>query len=764
MKVKRFFLVLLAVVLPFSYLGVLSTSVLAAIENFGGWAETDPNSRVAVTSSRVTWTDLTRDEDAYVYKDKGADYFSGNFEIQFTHKSIDGATDSSVVSIWAVANTVDDLIGIDTANGSALAVYVGNAVGSTKIDFGMEELDSGTAYYSSTYRGDYGTNYYITVKRNEAVGAYGTLYCYIYSDSARTNLLSTLSRSLHSSRKDFRYIYALQSWDTGEAVITHSGYNEDVEIVSVTVSSPSVTTIAATDVDYDADNDYFIATISGNITDDGGEPCLVGFYLRIQGVGAEWTQALLSGYYGEGDTLFNIQLDELEAETIYEYKAYVSNSANTTYGNTLTFTTSFYIGLPSVTTLGYPLTLGTDNATLYGYIVADGSSNCTGWIQYRQQDSGDNWTASSNTTGLISGDTFSAVVGSLMETWIYDFRAAAMNDSGTSYGGIADFQILPSLTTPEVDTLPATLVTSDTAWIHGELIDDGGTDCWLYFEWRIAGDTVWLETNQTIASSNTTFLHQLTGLTPLENYEYRAVASNYNVSSGDGYVAYGETLSFAPYAVIGTPVIITRGAVYIDDVSVAVTGGVQYDGGSGVAVWFQYKLIDDTTWLETDKTYSVTTGYEVQHLLHPLEYNKTYQYRALGENVYAVGYGSIVTFDMLPDLPVPDSDETITSVANLISQIRANLGLIGIMGTWAFMGLVLLIVALLFGIPFAVTANPMGKTAIGFTWLLATIAVVGGFIFTGELGVWPLIVLVGGVVVLIMITLSIKLSGGSANG
>ena len=757
--IKKIFQVFLtAILLSLS----VSSVVLATIENFGGWIETDPNSKIEVISNRVTYTSLNRDEDAYVYKDKGVDYFSGNFEIQFTHKSIDGATDTGVVSIWAIANLVDDAIGIDTANSSSLAVYAGNNAGATHAYFTILELDAGTQYSSSAYIGDYGTDYYFTIKRNEAVGAYGTLYCYIYSDSARTNLLSTLSKALHSSRKDFRYIYALQSRNNAESWVTHSGYVEDVEIISITASTPSVTTIAATDVNYDAWFEYFNATISGNITDDGGEPCTAGFLFREQGVG-EWIPAILSGYYSQDSEPFNIQLSDLDSETIYEYKAYVSNSANTTYGSTLNFTTSFFTGVPIVTTLGYPLSLGSDNATLYGYIVADGSSNCTGWIEYCEQGT-DNWTASSNTTDLVSGETFHAHVGSIMESQIYDFRAVALNNSGISYGGISTFQILPPLTTPEVNTLPATLITSDTAWIHGKLIDDGGTDCWLYFEWRVAGNTIWLETNQTIASSNTTFLRKLTGLTPLQNYEYRAVASNYDVYSEDGYVAYGEIMSLTPFAAIGTPVIITGDAIYIDDMSIAVTGEVQYDGGSEVAIWFQYRLYGTTTWLETDKAYGVTTGYEVQSLLYPLEYSRVYEYRALGENTHGIGYGSIeLTTLISPEDAIP-SDDIISDFAQIIDDIKAQFHLYGVMGTWAFMGLILLVLALVFGVAIVATPDATIKRMVSIVWGLISIAVLGAFLFTGQLGIWPILIIVGGVVVLIFIISSTVLSGGGNNG
>ena len=55
-----------------------------AFENFTEYTEVDPNARISVTKTRVTWTAITRQEEAYVYIDKGVDYFAGNFEIKLT--------------------------------------------------------------------------------------------------------------------------------------------------------------------------------------------------------------------------------------------------------------------------------------------------------------------------------------------------------------------------------------------------------------------------------------------------------------------------------------------------------------------------------------------------------------------------------------------------------------------------------------------------------------------------------------------------------
>ena len=83
-----------------------------AVENFTTFIETDPNSRIAVTSSKVTWTSLSRNEDAYVYKDKGEDYFDGDFSHLITVKMTAGVKDGRVY-LWGLTNEIDDMKAID---------------------------------------------------------------------------------------------------------------------------------------------------------------------------------------------------------------------------------------------------------------------------------------------------------------------------------------------------------------------------------------------------------------------------------------------------------------------------------------------------------------------------------------------------------------------------------------------------------------------------------------------------------------------------
>lgn len=143
--------------------------------------------------------------------------------------------------------------------------------------------------------------------------------------------------------------------------------------------------------------------------------------------------------------------------------------------------------------------------------------------------------------------------------------------------------------------------------------------------------------------------------------------------------------------------------------------------------------------------------------------NQPVYFQAYADNEGGRGFSNIgvLTYnDFNPPSTATPTSQQIIDVSEFVKDTKTSLGLRGIMGSWAFMLLIIGIIALLFGIAFVETQNSMGKTAIGFTWLISSIAVVGGFLFTGELGVWTIVVAAGSVVAIILIFLSIKLSGG----
>lgn len=301
-----------------------------AVENFTTYTEVDPNSRISKTATKVTWTLLTRDEDAYVYLDKDADYFNGDFTIYLTHRTTAvSASGTRVLGCWSLTNTIDDLWGIYVANGDWLAVLAGQTLGGAGAPtLWLVECDGGSQYGSpaNPYEIALNTDYYLTVIRDESVGTYGTLYLYIYSDASRTTLLDTQTLTLHA-KVDFRYIYAIQTQDTDTATLTHSGYTENLELfLAPTVTTQAMTSIITT-----------TATGNGNVT-DLGDPAATqhGHCWNTTGTPTTSDDKTANGV-PSATGAFTSSLTGLTSGTLYYVRAYVTNAIGTSYGGEVNF-------------------------------------------------------------------------------------------------------------------------------------------------------------------------------------------------------------------------------------------------------------------------------------------------------------------------------------------------------------------------------------------------------------------------------------------
>ncbi|KKK50666.1 hypothetical protein LCGC14_3122740, partial [marine sediment metagenome] len=312
---------------------------IMAFEDFGPYTEVDPNSRITKTTRRVTWALLARNEDAYVYNDKGVDYFNGNFVHFLTYRPTGGAggTSSGIGGAWSIANTVDDLYGIDIGGGSYLSLFA-TVSPASEHNIYLEECDSGTVYDSAAYTLTINTDYYLSIQRDESIGTYGTLYCYIYSNAARTTLLQTLSVALHTSKKDFRYIFTSHSQSGGTASDTHSGYSENLELFGA--SDPGVLPILT--VQPLTDITGATATGNGTITDLGISAVTAHGYVWDNTIDPT-TADSSSGFWGSTDSgagslgIFESSITGLLAGQEYYARPYATNGAGTSYGANVYF-------------------------------------------------------------------------------------------------------------------------------------------------------------------------------------------------------------------------------------------------------------------------------------------------------------------------------------------------------------------------------------------------------------------------------------------
>lgn len=211
------------------------------LQDYTTYIEVDPNNRITVATNKIDWAGLDRTDDAHVYKDLGVAFFNGDFVHDF-HFQVDARQAGTLMNVWALDNEIGSFIdvGIDDSFSVALSFP------STNFDINLLEYDVSTQY-SDFFRVAYfnGINYYLTMERDESIGTFGTLFCFVYSDSARTVLVDTMSIALHGSKKDWQYIYGVQAWNTTTS-LTSTGFVEDLDL-NLAVNTTTVGIVTAVD-------------------------------------------------------------------------------------------------------------------------------------------------------------------------------------------------------------------------------------------------------------------------------------------------------------------------------------------------------------------------------------------------------------------------------------------------------------------------------------------------------------------------------------
>ena len=313
----------------------------------------------------------------------------------------------------------------------------------------------------------------------------------------------------------------------GELVSVTVGYHD--QAIPPTVVTGEVSDIALTS-----------AIGHGNVTNDGGA--------SVTERGLCWSTSqnpTTSGSHassGTGTGNYTVNMTNLEANTTYYVRAYAINSAGTSYGSEVSFTTSQEVSLPAVTT---------SEVTNITHNSAQGGGNVTSNGGASVTERGICWSTRPSPT--INGNhasngagTGSYVVNmtSLAPNTIYYVRAYATNSVGTAYGDELEFRTETASTLPTVITGEVINITQTTATGSGNVTSDGGT---TVTERGICWSTSHNPTTNGSHASNGTgtgeFTVNMTGLVPNTTYYVRAYAKNSNGES------YGGEASFVTSAI-----------------------------------------------------------------------------------------------------------------------------------------------------------------------------------------------------------------------
>ena len=189
------------------------------------------------------------------------------------------------------------------------------------------------------------------------------------------------------------------------------------------VTPPTVTTLAATSVTHEA------ATLNGTIT-VGSEAITAQGFMYKATTATDWTTVSATG------TTLTATVNNLTAETAYEYKAFATTASETVEGEVMNFTTAAApVVAPTVTTLA-ATSVTHEAATLNGTITVGSEAITAQGFMYKAT------TATDWTTVSATGTTLTATVNNLTAETAYEYKAFATTASETVEGEVMNFTTL----------------------------------------------------------------------------------------------------------------------------------------------------------------------------------------------------------------------------------------------------------------------------------------------------------------------------------
>lgn len=199
--------------------------------DFTTYTEVDAAADITVTASKVNLTTVdTRKTESYVYKDYTAGYFSSDFTQWLTIHS-DNTGTSNYMFFWMMANITDDGGYIYTSGSTQMLCL---ATFGTNLTL-CEKLSS--SYYPTSMTVSPPFTYYLILDRDEDIGDYGEMKCFVYSDAARTVPVDTLILTLQG-KINYRYLYVYSSYNDNGTTYSWSGYTENLALDGI-FPSPS---------------------------------------------------------------------------------------------------------------------------------------------------------------------------------------------------------------------------------------------------------------------------------------------------------------------------------------------------------------------------------------------------------------------------------------------------------------------------------------------------------------------------------------------
>lgn len=371
------------------------------------------------------------------------------------------------------------------------------------------------------------------------------------------------------------------------------------------------------------------ATSGGNISIDGGATITARGVCWGTSSGPAITNSKSTD--GSGIGTFSSSITGLNPGVIYYVRAYATNSAGTSYGNEISFTTPAILSTITTSAIN---AITSSSAISGGNITMDGGGAITARGVCWGTASGPT-TANSKTTNGSGIGSFSSMLTSLTAGETYFVRAYATNSAGTAYGAEISFTTLANL--PTITTTAASAITAVSATSGGNILANGGATV-------TARGVCWnTSTEPTISNSKTSdgggngnFVSSLTALIGNTTYFVRAYATN---SAG---TAYGTEISFRTSAY--PPTVSTAAITSITSTTAISGGNVSSDGGATITSRGVCWSTSPAPTIMNSKTSDGTGTGNFTSTLVLLNAGTTYYVRSYAHNISGTTYGNEISF------------------------------------------------------------------------------------------------------------------------
>ncbi len=468
--------------------------------------------------------------------------------------------------------------------------------------------------YSATLKGYVNTNNSGTV---EKWFEYGTNSSNLNRTAGRGNVSSNgyVSGYISDLSADTTYHYRIVASNNAGTVYgdirtftTDAGGSYDDEDDNDYLS---VSTRAATSVDYDS------ATLNGYVTTNSDNNTSRWFEWGRSSSNLDRTTSKISiGYSGSASAY----ISDLSENTTYHFRMVARGDSGTEYGEIRTFTTNDNGSSddsdnnPEATTRS-ATNVGSNSATINGYVDSNGGSDTYGWFEWGTSSSNLNRSTTRRSQGS-SDSSISSSLSDLTANTTYYYRAVGENNRGTDRGSILNFTTGNAGNSegnaPSAVTMLPTNISGSAATINALVLQTGNQSTSAWFEWGTS-ESLGRRTSTTKLGTASSIRHAeyISGLSYGVTYYYRVVAENENGRNYGiirSFVARPEIITPVVKPVVKKPVVVpVKKPVVTPTVKkVVTTTVVEHAEGVSSLVMLTITGEDDTVVRGDTETYTVT--------------------------------------------------------------------------------------------------------------------------------------------------------------